>query len=146
MPAGYPGSVNPEQQIREKLRKIAALYEGAATAGERDAAAAAINRLKEALAALPERPVEFRFSISDPWQRGLLSALCRRYGLEPYRYARQRHTTLLVKAPRSFVEKTLWPEYQQLRDTLHEYLMEAMDRIIRDVVYRDVGEAPERLA
>ena len=39
-----------EQQLREKLRKIAALFEGAKTPGERDAAAAAIRRVKEALA------------------------------------------------------------------------------------------------
>lgn len=38
-----------EQQLREKLRKITALFEGAATAGERQAAAAAIERIREAL-------------------------------------------------------------------------------------------------
>jgi len=35
--------VTTEQQLREKLRKITALFEGAATAGERQAAAAAID-------------------------------------------------------------------------------------------------------
>jgi len=33
-----------EQELREKLRKIAALFEGATTSGERDAAAAALHR------------------------------------------------------------------------------------------------------
>ena len=80
----------------------------------------------------------------DPWQRRLFSALCRRYGLEPYRYKRQRYTTVVVRAPRSFVHKTLWPEYQELRAALNSYLNEATERIIREEVYGDAAEAPER--
>lgn len=133
-----------EQPLREKLRKIAALFEGAATIGERDAAAAAIARIKKALAALPEPSVETQVTLPDRWQRRLFAALCRRYGLEPYRYKRQRHTTLVVRAPRSFIDKTLWPEYLQLKAALDEYLSEATERIIREEVYRDAGEAPER--
>ena len=43
-----------EEQIREKLRKISALFEGATTIGERNAAAAAIERVKKALGAVLE--------------------------------------------------------------------------------------------
>ena len=43
--------VTTEQELREKLRKIAALFEGATTEGERDAAAAALNRVRAALSA-----------------------------------------------------------------------------------------------
>ena len=71
----------------------------------------------------------------------LFSALCRRYGLDPYRYKRQRHTTVMVRVPASFVDRTLWPEYQELREALDEYLNEATDRIIRDEVFRDAREA-----
>jgi len=142
---GYAiGFMTTERQLREKLRKIEALYEGAATAGERDAAAAAIARLKHALSAIPEPPVETQFTIPDPWQRRLFAALCRRYGLEPYRYRRQRYTTMIVKAPRSFIANTLWPEYQQLQVALNEYLTEATERIIREEIYGEAGEAPER--
>ena len=80
----------------------------------------------------------------DRWQRRLFSALCRRYGLEPYRYNRQRYTTVMVRVPRSFVDKTLWPEYQELRAALDDYLNDATERIIREVVYRDAEEASER--
>ena len=38
-----------EQELRQKLRKIAALFEGATSAGERDAAAAALNRVSAPL-------------------------------------------------------------------------------------------------
>jgi hypothetical protein len=38
-----------EDQLRDRLRKVEALYFGAATAGERDAAEAAAERLKAKL-------------------------------------------------------------------------------------------------
>ncbi len=138
--------MTPEQSLREKLRKIEALFEGATTAGERVAAAAAMERLRYALAGMAqtERPTEVQFSLLDRWQRRLFSALCRRYGLEPYRYKRQRYTTMIVRAPRSFIDKTLWPEYQQLKTALDEYLSEATERIIREEVHRNDAEAPER--
>ena len=135
-----------EQQLREQLRKIAALFEGATTPGERSAAAAAIERVKKALAgyARAEPPAEFQFNLPDLWQRKLFSALCRRYGLEPFRYKRQRYTTVVVRAPRTFMHRTFWPEYQQLRQALNHYLNEATERIIRDEVYGSAEDAPER--
>lgn len=135
-----------EQELRERLRKIAALFEGATTDGERNAAAAAIERVKKALAGMQqtERQVETQFTLPDRWQRRLFAALCRRYGLDPYRYKRQRYTTVMVRAPRSFIDRTLWPEYLELKSALDEYLNEATERIIREEVYRDAGEAPER--
>jgi len=135
-----------EQQLREKLRKISALFHGATTTGERDAAAAAMERVKKGFSTTPhaEQPIEFKFSLPDRWQRRLFSSLCRRHGLEPYRYKRQRHTTVMVRVTRSFVEKTLWPEYRELRAALNDYLNDATERIIREEVYRDAGEASER--
>jgi hypothetical protein len=132
-----------EQHLREKLRKITALFEGAATIGEREAAAAAIQRIRQALnTAVKTQPLpETKFSLVDQWQRRLFMALCRRYGLEPYRYKGQRHTTVMVRAPRTFVDNTLWPEYIELEEALHSYLNEATERIIREEVYRDTGEA-----
>ena len=139
-------SMTTEQELREKLRKISALFEGATTTGERNAAAAAITRVKQALAALEktEHAVEYRFTLADPWHRRLFAALCRRYGLEPFRYKGQRYTTMLVRAPRSFVDRTLWPEYLELQRALDQYLNEATERIIREEVYGDAREAPER--
>jgi hypothetical protein len=135
-----------EQELREKLRKISALFESATTTGERNAAAAAITRVKQALAALEktERVVEYRFTLADLWHRRLFAALCRRYGLEPFRYKRQRYTTVVVNAPPSFVDRTLWPEYLELQKALDEYLNEATERIIREEVYGDARDAPER--
>ena len=79
----------------------------------------------------------------DQWQRRLFSALCRRYGLEPYRYKRQRHTTVMVRAPRAFIDRTLWPEFVELQAALHSYLNQATERIIREEVFGDAGDAAE---
>lgn len=135
-----------EQQLREKLRKITALFEGAMTVGERQAAAAAMSRVRQALAAaVKAAPLpETKFSLADQWQRRLFLALCRRYGIEPYRYKGQRYTTVLVRAPRSFIDQTLWPEYLELQRALHAYLDEATERIIQEEVFGDAGEAAER--
>lgn len=135
-----------EQQLRDKLRKITALFEGAATPGERQAAAAAMERFRLALGTVPKtQPLpETKFSMADQWQRRLFTALCRRYGLEPYRYRGQRRTTVVLRAPVSFIDNTLWPEYLELQAALHAYLTEATERIIREEVYGDAGEAAER--
>jgi hypothetical protein len=135
-----------EQQLREKLRKITALFEGAATPGERQAAAAAMDRLRKALneTVRTEPLPETKFTMADQWQRRLFLALCRRYGLKPYRHKGRRYTTVMLRAPRSFVHNTLWPEYVELQLALHAYLTEATERIIREEVFGDAGEAEER--
>ena len=135
-----------EAELGEKLRKIYALFEGATTPGERDAAAAAINRVKAALAIEQKREklVEMRFSLPDRWQRRLFTALCRRYGVEPYRYRGQRYSSLMVRVPRSFIDGVLWPEFLEIKQVLDEYLNEATERIIREEVYQNAGEPQER--
>ncbi len=86
-----------EEQLRERLRKVEALYLGAATAGERAAAARLKAKLEEACRV--DKPEEMKFSFPDLWSVRLFIALCRRYGLRPSRYPRQRNTTVVVKAP-----------------------------------------------
>ena len=56
-----------EADLRDKLRKIEALFAGAATPGERNAAEAALERLKARLAAMAQRdpPIEMQFSLID---------------------------------------------------------------------------------
>jgi hypothetical protein len=134
-----------EQELRAKLRKIEALYAGAGTAGERLAAAAAIERitarLREAERAAPA--VEMQFSLNNDWSRRLFVALCRLYGLRPYRLPRQRHTTVMVRAPKAFLEEVLWPEFREINEVLVDYLGRLTDDIIRAEVHGEVGEAQE---
>lgn len=63
-----------ESQLREKLRKIEALFAGAGTAGERVAAGAALERVRARLAELGRQdpPIEMQFSMPDRWSRHFL--------------------------------------------------------------------------
>ncbi len=131
-----------EQDLFDKLRKIERLYAGATTHGEKEAAAEAIARIKRRLgeAAKIDRPVEYKFTLVDGWSRKLFLALLRRYALRPYRRARQRRNTVMVKVPRSFVEETLWPEFLELSEVLQSYLDEVTERVISQGIYADEGD------
>ena len=134
-----------EAQLREKLRKIEALFAGAGTPGERIAADAARERVQARLAELErsDQPIEMRFSLPDQWARQLFLALCRRYGLKPYRLYRQRFTSVMLRVPKGFVDQVLWPEFRELNAALMQYLNEVTTRVIRDAVHRDTSEAAE---
>jgi hypothetical protein len=134
-----------DESLRRRLRAIEALTSGGATAGERDAAVAALVRIKERLhkARNGEGLREVQFSMADAWSRKLFVAYCRRLGLEPYRYPRQRHTTVLVRAPRSFVDEVLWPGFRELNASLSASLNDITDRVIRQEVHGDVSEVIE---
>ena len=135
-----------ERDLRARLRKIEALFAGAGTPGERDAAAAALERIRARLRSSEQTaaPVEMQFSLGDPWTRQLFVALARRYGLRPYRHYRQRRTTVMLRAPEPFIREVLWPEFEQLRAALTSYLAEVTERIIREEVHGETGEAEER--
>lgn len=134
-----------EAELRDKLRKIEALFAGAKTDGERLAAGAAAERIRARLAEIgtTEPAIEMRFALHDPWSRKLFVALCRRYGIRPYRLPRMKRQSVVVKAPRSFIESVLWPEFQELNQALANYLLEVTDRLIREEVHADTGEAIE---
>src|SRR6267142_1672821 len=134
-----------DARLREKLRKIEALYAGAGTEGERLAAEAALARVRARLAEAGRREAasEIKFSVADQWSRHLFLALCRRYGLEPFRYPRQRRSTLMLRAPRLFVDQVLWPEFTELEAELRSYLEEVTLRVIREEVYSDTSDAAE---
>ena len=102
-----------EDQLRERLKKVEALYFGATTAGERDAAEAAAERLKAKLEEASRRdpPIEMKFSLPDQWSVRLFIAFCRRYGIRPFRYPRQRSTTIMGRAPRRFIDAVVWRQF-----------------------------------
>lgn len=137
--------MDSEQKLREKLRKIEALFAGAATIGEQAAAGAAAERIRARFTetGAREKAEEFKFSVPDPWSRQLFTALCRRYGLRPFRYTRMHRQTVMVRAPASVVNRVLWPEFQELSDALSAHLLEITDKIIREEVFATSGEADE---
>lgn len=134
-----------EGTLLEKLRKIEALHAGTKFAGEREAARVAAERIRQRLAELRGSEVDIimMYRLPDPWKRKLFVALCRRYGLKPYREPGQRSTTIQVRAPKTFQSRTLWPEFLALAAELDEHLRELTDRVIREAIDEDVSEAAE---
>jgi hypothetical protein len=139
------GMVPLEGTLLEKLRKIEALYAGTKVDGEREAARLAAERIRARLAELRgcEHDEELIYSLPDPWKRRLFLALCRRYGIKPFRESGRRYSTVQVRAPRTFQEKTLWPEFLALSEELHAHLDELTQRVIREAIDEDVSEPVE---
>jgi len=96
-----------------------------------------------AAAARSEAEIEMRFSIPNPWSRRLFIALCRRYGLKPFRYARMKRQTVVVRAPRTFFDRTLWPQFAQIDTALTAYLDDITDKVIREEVHGEARDAEE---
>lgn len=134
--------MSEEKKLIEKLRRIEALFAGATTQGEKGAAFNAIGKIQKRLLNVQKQdpPVEYKFTLSSGWSKKLFIALLRRYGLEPYRYYRQRHTTVMVKVSVSFVDETLWPEFQELDKTLNSYLESITNRVISECIHNDSSE------
>ena len=109
------------------------------------AAAEAAKRIQARLEGMADKdpPVEYQFSLSDGWSRKVFVALCRRYGVKPYRKRGQRRTTVMAKLSKSFVEETLWPEFEQIAKELRMHLEEVTDRIIAAAIHRDTSDARE---
>lgn len=139
-------SNDEEQKLIDRLRKIEALFARPGSAGERAAAESARDRIRERLRLLErsEKPIEYKFTLSDSWHKALFLALLRRYDLKPYRYRGQRRTTVMVKVTRTFADEVLWPQYQQLGDTLEKHLNAVTTRIIAEAIHGDAREAEER--
>ena len=62
--------MSTESQLREKLRKIEALFAGAGTAGERLAAEAALERVR-ARVGQGDPSIEMQLSMPEQWLRHL---------------------------------------------------------------------------
>ena len=136
-------TMNDEQRLIEKLQSIERLHAAATTPGEKEASANALERMRQRLVELSagDPPVEHRFSLGDPWSRRLFLALLRRYDITPYRYPRQRYTTVMARIPRRFLNETLWPEFEQLNETLVGFLDDVTTRVVAEGVHADSSEA-----
>ena len=137
-----------EGSLLEKLHKIEALYAGTTVDGEREAARRAAERIRARIEQLRGRDqdVELHYSLPDPWKRKLFMALCRRYGLEPFREHGRRYSTIQLRAPKEFHEGILWPEFVALSRELHAHLDELTTRVIREAINEDVSEPVEQAA
>ena len=76
-------------------------------------------------------------------QHALFIALCRRYGVKPFRYNRMHRQTVMIRAPASFVRTMLWPEFEDLSHALTAHLNEITEKIIREEVHEATQDAEE---
>lgn len=126
------------EDIRAKLEKLEALFARGATAGERAAAGAALDRLTARLNdGSREGTTELQYSLPDVWAVRIFVALCRKHGVKPYRYSRQRRTTVMVRVQPELFERTVLTEFETLHRELVAYFQETVDHLIADAMRSD---------
>jgi hypothetical protein len=132
-------------KLLDTLLKIEALYAGATTAGEKSAAGAAAERIKQKINEYIDNdpPREIKCSFSNMWSKRLFCALAKRYGLQPYRYYRQRYTTVMIHVSKKFLDDVLWKEFVELDNVLEKYIDEITTKIIAESVFE--GSADEEV-
>ena len=64
-------------------------------------------------------------------------ALCRKHGVTPYRYPRQRRTTVMVRTNKADFERTIATEFRMLHRELTRYFDEMVDHLIADAMKSD---------
>ena len=131
-----------QEDIREKLEKLEALFARGATEGERTAAGAALDRLNSRFdTGAQEEKVEFQYSLPDVWAVKIFVALCRKHGVQPYRYSRQRRTTVMVNVQKSVFEQTVMAEFEMLHAELVAYFKDTVDHLIAEAMKSDGEDA-----
>lgn len=122
--------------LLDRLSKLEALFARAGTLGEKDAAGSAIGRLQQRLKKTDE-PVELQFSLPDIWSVRLFIAVCRKHDVKPYRYPRQRRTTVMARAPKTMLEDVIWAEFSSLQKELEVYFEDTVEHLISSVMHAD---------
>ncbi|MDQ2766512.1 MAG: hypothetical protein M3Y30_05080 [Gemmatimonadota bacterium] len=137
-----------EGTLIEKLRKLEALHAGTKVDGEREAARRAAERIRERLAEVraKEREEAWLYRMDEGWKRKLFVALCRRYGLKPYRERGRRYTTIQVRMPDTFRKQTFEPQFDAIAKEIATEVDALTERVLREAINEDVSDAPEEAA
>ena len=64
-------------------------------------------------------------------------AVCRKHGVRPYRYRRQRRTSVVVRAREREFNRVVWPEYSRLQNELESYFEDVTDHLVNRVMGSD---------
>jgi hypothetical protein len=138
----YMGKMNI---LQNKIAKIEALYAGATSEGEKEAAGNALDRLIARMQNEQKiKPdIEMKFTGLGIYAKNLFLALLQRYGLKPYRRYRQKRTTVMVKGPKDFLSNVVWAEFQELSKILHQHLLNVTHKIIAENICSNVEDEEE---
>lgn len=123
--------------LQDKIAKVEALLAGATTLGEKEAAQRAKERL---LKKQGEKTVEFSVRVDSLWKKKLFVALCRKNGLQTYRYRKQKRTTTMVQVAPSFMHEVVWPEYKKYADMFELLAKEIFEELIGKIYRGDDDE------
>lgn len=123
------------EHLLERIKKIEALIIGASTDGEKNAAITSKERILKKYPELEihKNAIEYRLSTGSEWNKKLLLAICRKYGVKPYRYHRQKYTTVMVNMNEEFLTKILWKEYEEHSKILNELVEEITNDLISKI-------------
>ena len=120
--------------LLDKIKKIEAIIASSKSDGEKQAAALAKSRLLERHEEeKASKPVEYTVPLGNHWRKKLFIALCQKYQIRPYRYKRQKYTTVMIRADSSLVENILTPEFNKYAAMLEELAEEILGDIISQI-------------
>ena len=77
-----------------------------------------------------EPEVELQYSLPDMWSVRLFIAICRKHGVHPFRHARQRQTTVMVRARERVFDRVVWTEFSRLHTEFEVYFADVTDHLI----------------
>ena len=116
--------------LLEKIKKVEALIERAGSEGERQSAIKAKERLEKSKTKVE---IEYTIRTQDMWHKRLFMAICHKHNLKPYRYFRQKYTTIMVKISKEFLDEVIWPEYLKYVKILEELVEEVATNVISKI-------------
>jgi hypothetical protein len=133
--------MSTEPELREKLRKIEAVFARPGTHGERQAAKEARDRVRAKLAELEsERALrDFRISIPDLYSRALFNWLCRKHRVKTYHYRRQPQTTIAFRTS-DLIYRVMSREFDELNAELLGHLKNVANKFIVEKVSVNPGQ------
>lgn len=67
--------------------------------------------------------------------------MCGKHGVWTFRYARQRHTTVMVRARERTFRRVVLPEFDRLHSELVSYFEDVTDHLIERVMGSDGGDS-----
>ncbi len=134
-----------ETELGAKMRQIEAGHAGVTGDDEPARAARAIDEIRKRLADARSRAAdeECSYVVRHESERILFYALCFRYGLKPFRRPRAHSSTISLRAPRPFLDTTLWPVFTALADELHSHLDDVTARVLRGAFPETVVSLPD---
>lgn len=123
-------------ELAEKIRKIEALIASTKSEGERRAAQLAKERLQVKIA---EKPLEYTVRLGNFWKKKLFVAICKKYQLKTYRYAKQKYTTAMVRVSQPFMNSVVMPEFRKY-DSLFEDLANEIIQNLISKIHQEIDE------